>query len=459
MKKKWQWLLVGFVLFLVVIGFILKIVFVQIERSEREAKFPNRGIPVININLNGVGIEEIDAGSKEIKYKGNELDIYNDGRMREFEDVEIKGRGNGTWIQEKKPYQIKFKKGVELFGMGKARKWYLLANAMDISNLRTVAAFKIEEMLDMKYRFEGKFIELYIDEEYRGLYYLTRAVEIAKDVVDLKDSMGVLVELDNLYGRIEKHYETRNGDVLVIKDAVREDMVDKAMMDFLQRYNEFEVAVAEKNFAKIAELVDVKSFAQYYLLSEFTVNPDAYWTSFYMYKDGMNDKIHAGPGWDFDLGLANEKWVSWIGEDAYSPRITMVRKRDLMTKEEYEAMNLVEGDVNWYESNLRLSHIMFDLMDIPEFREEVKRIFQEKMSGRVTELVNKITQDADVIRENVLADEERWGEEGFDEEVDKMRDWIIQRYDYFEQVYGKEEDNVVVMQDWSRGFTFLRKCL
>ena len=445
MKKKWQWLLVGFVLFLVVMGFILKIVFVQIERNEREAKFPDRGVPRININLNGFSIEEIDAGSKEVKYKGNELDIYDGDGIRAFEDVEVKGRGNGTWIQEKKPYQIKFKEGVDLFGMGKARKWYLLANATDESNLRTVAAFKIEEMLDMKCRFEGRFIELYMDGKYRGLYYLTRAVEIAKDIVDLKDSMGVLVELDNLYGRVEKYYETKNGDVLVVKDVVREDNEDRAMMDFLQKYNELEVAVAEKNYARIVELIDIESFAQYYLLSEFTVNPDAYWTSFYMYKDGKNDKIHAGPGWDFDFALANRKWVSWIGEDVYSPRITMVRKRDLMTKEEYEAMDLVDDDVNWYETNLRLSHIMFDLMDIPGFREEVKRVFQEKMSGRKEELVRIIRQNEALIHDAAIANEKEWYREGFDEYVEELVSWVRQRHDYFEQEYGDGlETNVML---------------
>ena len=172
MKKKWQWLLVGFVLFLVVISFILKIVFVQIERSEREAKFPDRGVPRININLNGVSIEEIDAGSKEVKYKGNELEVYDSNEIREFGNVELKGRGNSTWRANKKPYQIKFGEGTELFGLGKARKWYLLANAIDDTNLRNEIAFYLEGMLGMNCVFDGQFVELYIDGDYRGLYYL-----------------------------------------------------------------------------------------------------------------------------------------------------------------------------------------------------------------------------------------------------------------------------------------------
>lgn len=458
MKQK-RWVGVLLILFLVSAVVVGVGCFFKVNRDKQEAlanKYENRGLPRVEILLNGVELSEIDAGSKDIKYGGNELSIYNNGNVDEYEGVEIKGRGNTTWGQEKKPYRIKFEQKEDLFGLGKARKWNLLANALDGTDLRTETAFYLEEMLGMKYRFEGQFVELYIDGDYRGLYYLTHAVEISKEVVDLRDSIGVLVELDNIYWETGKSYRTKNGSHLSVKDMMQEDKEDEVMSNFLEDYNGLEVAAEKKDFEKISELIDVESFAQYYLLSEFTVNPDAYWTSFYMYKDGVNDVIHAGPGWDFDLSLGNRVWGGWQGEIIYSPNETMVRKRELMSDEEYRKMGVEEQA--WI--NKALSKLVFNLMEIPEFRKEVSRVFQERMSGRKDELVGVISRKYDEIKEALMEDGRKWENKvigdgievgtkledkevvkNIEIEVNELIEWVEKRYDYFEEIYGRGGEN------------------
>ena len=434
--------------FVVVQGFLLSLDLERKGWEQIESVIPDRGIPRMNITLNGVSLEEINEGSKDTKYEGNELTVY-DGRddVFEYSDVRVKGRGNGTWIQKKKPYQIKFSHKVNMFGMGKAKKWILLANATDVTNLRTAAAFYLEGVLGMQPALRGEFVELYVDEQYVGLYYLAQAVEIEKNLVDLKNQMGVLVELDNLYWETEKYYETQNGDKLVLKDVKSEDVAEAAMADFLRDYNNFEQAVMEKDYEMIQELIDIESFAQYYLLSEFTVNPDAYWTSFYMYRDGPNDKIHAGPGWDFDFAFANRGWGNWLGEEFYSSMRTMIRKKELMTKDAYEGMGLIATDgIDWYNVSLSLSRIMFDLMDVPEFRKEVQGIYKEKMKWRKNELLLEVKKKAGDIFEAVFADEEKWDNGGFWEEIEIMEKWINERYDYFDRIYGGE---VVLIEEAS----------
>ncbi|MBR2840017.1 CotH kinase family protein [Candidatus Saccharibacteria bacterium] len=430
-KKAWlRLLLPGALILIVGIGLFAK---VKVEDAATMAKFPDRGVPRINITLNGVTLDEINAGSKEVKYEGNELSLYEGSGVQEFENVRIKGRGNGTWGQEKKPYQIKLNEKVDLLGMGRAKKWYLLANAMDGTNLRTEIATYLEKMLGMEYVLDGKFVEVYVNGEYLGLYYLTHALEVGKMAVNLRDPMGVLVELDNIYGAAEDNYVTENGDLLVVKDVAVEENRHLAMNDFVKAFNELEVAVGEKDYEKIAELADVESFAKYYLLSEFSVNPDAYWTSFYFYKDGINDKIHAGPGWDFDLAFANRRWGNWMGESFYSPTRTMVRKDEILPKEMYDEMGIENG----YEASIHLSKIVYDMMGVPEFQEEVKRVFREKMSGREMELAKKIKETTDEIRSVAEVDGEKWGESGFETEVVEILKWVEERYKYFEEVYGE----------------------
>ena len=411
---------------------------VGLEKAEVEAiltKFPDRGIPRINLTLEGVSLEEINTGSKEVKYEGNKLSLYGGSDEREFSGVQVKGRGNGTWEREKKPYQIKFSEKVDLFGMGKAKKWVLLANAMDATNLRTKAAFYLEEMLGMKYQLRGEFVELYVNEEYEGLYFLTHAMEIGKNAVDLRDPMGVLVELDNLYFKGENYRESGKGDYLVLKDTVSDGDGETAMKEFMLKYDEFERAVEEKNYEKVTEFVDIESFAQYYLLSEFSVNPDAYWTSFYMYKDGVGDKIHAGPGWDFDFAFANRWWGNWMGEEFYSPDRTMIRRGEILSLEMYEAMGL-DNPNERYESGERISRIIFDMMEMPEFRAEVEKQYQEKMGGKMGELADNITEWADDIGWPIWEDYQRWNRGNYLEDIEMMTQWIKDRGVFFEQEYG-----------------------
>lgn len=435
---KWDRLVVllwGVLILIVGVGLVAKVVIESQLRDETLARFPDNGAPRMNITLNDVTLGEVNSGSKEIKHEGNRLALYESGDMREFDNVEIKGRGNGTWVQEKKPYQIKFSEKVDLFGLGKARKWVLLANAMDATNLRTKAAFYLENLLGMKYKFEGRFVELYIDEEYGGLYYLTHAVEIGKSVVDLRDPMGVLMELDNLYYWEEDYRESGNGDHLVLKDAVSDANKEIAGKEFMLDYDEFEKVVAEKEYEKVKELVDVESFAQYYLLSEFSVNPDAYWTSFYMYKDGIEDKIHAGPGWDFDLAFANDWWGNWMGEEFYSPEQTMIRRGELLAREEYEEMNL-GGEIDWYTWSQKLSRIVFDMMEMPEFREEVRRQYEMKMGGKIDELGERVLEWTNEIERLTWKDAEKWQKGDYREDAKKLAEWIKKRSVFFEREYG-----------------------
>lgn len=428
-KKTWFVILVGLFLLLLIGVSCL----VAVNQKKEYNKYEYHGLPIIEISLNGVNLDSIDRGNKNNEYNNNTLRLFEDSKIIRFDNLTIKGRGNGTWIQNKKPYRIKFKNKENLLGMGKAKKWNLLANAVDDSFLRNEIAFKLVEMLGMEYGFEGKFVELYVDESYRGLYYLTHAVEINKVVVNLKDPNGILVELNNYYGDIEEHYTSSNGEYLVVKDLVNKDNQEIAMKDFLSSFNELEGAIREKDYERIKELIDVRSFAEYFLLSEFSVNPDAYWTSFYFYKDGAKDKIHAGPGWDFDMAFGNRKWGNWLGEKFYSPTEKMIRKQEFKDKEFYET----GGNLEDYEASLAISRIVFDLMDINEFENVVREVYQERLLGRKDELIWTINKKTDEILNAAIADNNKWEKNNFREEVEVLVDWVKKRYDYFEEEYKK----------------------
>ena len=127
------------------------------------AKATASGLPELWIRLaDGLQLRTVNSGSKDTKYPGNTVTLVNaDGSSSEYTNVELKGRGNYTWIQprmDKKPYQIKFDSKTKIFGMDKAKKWILLANHADGTLMRNKLAFDLAKAMDMPY-IDGTKIE------------------------------------------------------------------------------------------------------------------------------------------------------------------------------------------------------------------------------------------------------------------------------------------------------------
>ena len=428
MKHKWLFLVIPLlILFLVIEGFFLKI---DLEKIAEKENNPSR-LPVMNISLHDTSLEEITSHSKDIKYEGNDLELSFDDTVLNFSNVEIKGRGNSTWSARKKPFQIKFDSKVDLFGFGARKKYILLANAYDDSFIRNALMFKMTEMIKKEYSEVGRFIELYIDDEYQGLYYLTTKVEIGKAAVDLRDKYGILIELDTLHRAYEECIEEIEVECLIVKDAVYEDdeeILTEAVSDFARDFSILVRAAKRGDFRRVSEVIDVESFAEYFLISEFAVNPDAYVSSFYFYKNGKKDKIHAGPMWDYDFAFSNRNW-DWNRYDGsfFSPTESLVQRKDVFIEENED-------------SDTR--KFMYYLFDMPEFRAEVERIFRDKLSGRGLELEKWTFELAASIKDAALMDIKYWrdDEELYLKDVKYLLSWLRARFDYFEQEYGREKE-------------------
>ena len=88
-------------------------------------------LPVVYINTeNGQEITSkenyIDA---TIRIQGNKE--YESTGIDQEAETEIRGRGNSTWGQPKKPYKLKLGSKTNVLGMGKNKHWVLLANYLD----------------------------------------------------------------------------------------------------------------------------------------------------------------------------------------------------------------------------------------------------------------------------------------------------------------------------------------
>lgn len=424
---------VGLIYF--IIWGLLMMVAVKLGEAKEEVTVVKVEVPVMKIQLNGVTLKEVHENGKEVKYKGNKVFLNGE----EFDDVEFKGRGNFSWAADKKSYRLKFESKVDLLGLGKAKKWALVANSVDDSLMRNDLAQHLMGMIVDDYPFEGGFVDLIIDDEKLGLYYLIKTMSVAKGTVDLNDPMGVLVELDNAYCRSEeKWYETAGGNCLTLKDGVEDDNVDAAMEDFLADFNNLEIAVESGDYKTAAEIMDLESFAKYFIISELTANPDAYLTSWFFYKDGLDDKIHADLAWDFDAAFGNHEWggTAWP-EEFYSPDTTMARLEYTFGIGDDDTKFCNYSDRNIGADLTKISLMMCRMMNDEDFRESVGKIYREKIVGRENEIIQYIDDVAEIIREAAIKDAEIWEKGDFGKEVEYLKWWIQERMRFFEEKYAK----------------------
>ena len=398
----------------------------QPNAQTENVKSPN--IPTINIILQDATIEDFNSSTKKQIYGIDDLIVTTDNDTITYKNLTIKGHGNSTWYENKKPFQINFSTKTDLLGLGKAKKFILLANAFDSSHIKNATAYYIEKMLQQDYALNGQFINLYFNNEYYGLYFLTEKVELSKSRIALSDQSAILIEHEGLHANTEPNcYKTRHSTCLVIKDINEDDLKQKAMANFLQKLVELELAAERHDYAKIQEIADVDSFAKYYLISDFTLNPDAYMSSYFFYQDGATDKIHVGPGWDFDLAFSYEpnQGVNY-GINYFSPYHTGAKKIFSPDQDEDDIISTAG------ESE---SLTMYYLIHTPEFQARVKELYNQYLYNNLDELITHINDIADVIDESAVENNSKWDSKDFFESLEAIKQWITERYNYLDSYY------------------------
>lgn len=420
-----------FVLFSVVI-------FYEVLSLEEKNQNTIKDLPTIKISLLNTSLNEIHENGKEIKYGGNNLEISYDGVTKSYNNVEMKGRGNFSWHADKKSYQIKFSEKTNLFGMGKRRKWALVANSADNSLMRNDLAYFMSDILWGKYRAEGKFVNLLVDDEGGvkdlGVYYLVKTMEIDETVIDLKDKMAAIIEMDNAYCKEEDlWWEADDGNCFTVKDVATEGKEAEAMEDFIVAYNDFLEALAEQDFNKMNETMDVESLAKYFLFSEFTGNPDAYITSWYFYKDGLDDRIHAGVVWDFDAAFGNRDWGDW--EDGFYDPTTLMSRFEYTFEKDEKSERVCKYQK---ENGALVSFVMCDVLEMPEFREIVRDAYKKEFSKKKEVIMAHIPEMAEKIRGAAEKDAGIWKKGSFDEAVSYLTWWVQERFKLFDELSLKD---------------------
>ena len=241
--------------------------------------------------------------------------------------TQIRGRGNSSWnggapqtaYDSKNSYRLHFEKKIQLLGIGnsKNKDWVLQSNKFDISHLRNYLVWTFAaSMGTLPYVPECAWVQLYVNNEYRGMYMICELVEVANDRIEIDENStsedkAFLIEFDFRGNYDDEPYfyldnygprpnENLHGAVEVcIKSKVNND----AEIEFIKKYMEAcNAAIQSGNRAKIDTYIDIPSLIDMYIIEELTKDCDVGRASFYVQRN-VGGKLYFTAPWDFDFGF------------------------------------------------------------------------------------------------------------------------------------------------------------
>lgn len=300
--------------------------------------------------------------------------------------LQIKARGNYTRLGfSKKPFKLKLDKKQEFLGMTKSKHYAILAHADDsYGYLRNFIGFNLGKRIGLPWTPSQQPIEVYINNDYRGIYFLTESIRVDEDrvnIVELADEVtdgtlisgGYLIELDNYDEdnqiRMEERYCAGDyHDVLRITFDTPE-ICSEIQKTFLHdQFSAMNEAVGRCNVSDdLWKYIDIDDLARYYLVEEIISHTEAFHGSTYMFRDyGENQKWHFSPLWDcgcafmgqtdhffYQDGPFGNTWIQSIRENSYFNQ----KVKDTWTWFMQNCYDGIVDDVDKYVDQIRAAAI------------------------------------------------------------------------------------------------------
>lgn len=217
----------------------------------------------------------------------------------------IKIRGNSSALGVQKPYKIKLEKKADLLTRRdddkyKDKEWILLKE----NQLKTYIGFTLSNLLDMPYKIGIKPVNLFINNEFTGLYYLTESIKRNEECrINVDKETGIIFEYD-AYWWNEEYYiksilkkNTYLAYTLKYPDA---EKMTNSQEEYIEEWiEEMQKAVLD---GRSEEYLCLDTCARWILAHDLLGNSDGVGTNLYFAKadNTPETKAYTPTLWDFD---------------------------------------------------------------------------------------------------------------------------------------------------------------
>jgi len=352
---------------------------------------------------------------------------------------EIRGRGNTTWIQSKRPYRIRFRNNQQQspFGLSQARNWVLLANYFDPSLTRTSFAFELGYRLGLKCTPSFHHVEVIMDGDFIGSYVFTEHRQADPDgrenvrgrpLVESNNG-GWFVGIDERFDTSaiggDPGFRTVNFDLPILvrspefAEFPNNGVIPTDVDNFVRNdWEELTRLVASESFPEngYRELIDIDSWIKYFHVQILTNNADfntetydtrAHPLSIFAHRKNADSPIKVGPLWDFDLSFG-----CFFDMEP----------------------NELRADKLPYPTYSFFARFFQD----PIFRVRHKEIWNENRYVISNDMTAFIDDMEAKLATSAMADNERWGRDQnrFANEIARMRQYFNERFAFLDETYN-----------------------
>ena len=290
-------------------------------------------LPVLFVNTQG----NIITDSLPVMTKVSIVNADNDGQLHNICDkpditlyASMKYRGASSNNFDKRQYKMVFfkdpngskKLDYDLLGMGAADGWVVNGPFLDKTLARNYLGYTLSAEI-MDWAPECKYIELFVDGVYKGVYLVIEPVSQGVGRLELsdyallsgktayilsRDREGTDLNPLQNYGKIEGY---TNNDLYVEYPGPK-NITDIEYEWINNDISAFEMALYSDYYTDeesgYAAYIDVDNFVDYFIINEVTMNHDAGDLSTFPYKE-INGKLKMAV-WDFNNCYDNFQWFA-----------------------------------------------------------------------------------------------------------------------------------------------------
>lgn len=348
-------------------------------------------------------------------------------------DAMIRVRGNSSRYFSKLSYKVDLitEDGVnnpqEMMGMDAHHEWALHGPYLDKTLIRNYMWYNISGEI-MEYAPNVRFCEVMINGEYMGLYLMTETITAGNNDARLNVSVtkknssfagyvlridrGSNTELKNISPYSLYTYRNKEAKINIVYPGTQ-NLTPELSESIRQDFSDFERMLYTYDFDDpkygYSTAIDVNSFANYFIINEFTCNYDAGSYSTYIYK-AVDNKYYMCV-WDFNNACDNYQEQP-IDRETFHLHNTlwfqMIIKNKDFTKEVIEQYH-----------NLRNSYLSDEYLE--NYIDETILYLGDAINRNNERWENVFLDDKDL-----LYPTER-NLHSYDEAVEQMKDFIIQR--------------------------------
>lgn len=333
-----------------------------------------------------------------------------------YQTGRFKVRGATSSIFPKKSYKVEFEDKISLLGMQKDDDWVLDSLYSDKSKIRNKFSSDLWNMINNNQAIAndltGQFVELFVNDEYKGLYVLKEKVDrkmtgVSEYGLLVKSINHVSDDIKNNFIINNVNMNENNNDVF-LENFELKNYTSNSLNSFILKLSNY---YSNLNYSSISQNFNIDNFLNYKVFVMLISGEDNLTKNQYLSLQDSNSKILITP-WDMDL--------TWGLNWSYDDELNSIFSMDSSI------------DASWIDENItkNMDSKTLSLMKTRYWELRKNVITMDTINGYLDSYKELLVNSGAAQR-----DSERWYEYDVEFEIEQIREWARRRIEFLDEYF------------------------